>query len=133
MHTRPTSVTLVAWYAILAAAFNLFWLHLARDAPMLDETLAHTRLPIAGQYLLHYIGAAVGMAAGWAMLHGVDPARLVFIGWQALAWLIALIAAPDAGPVLRDACMLGAMCYGLFAPPANAYFMRAEAVAGADL
>lgn len=109
MRQRPLSVTIISWLFILSCG-ALFAAHLIAPHPFdLDATVAYLSL------LLAVVGGAF-------LLHGHNWARWLLVAWMAAH--IALGVRHSTSSAVLHALLFTAIAYGLFRPPAAAFFRR---------
>lgn len=115
--TRPTSVTVVAWFVIAFA-----WM--AALALLAESALTFKTTP-PRQWLFTLCSALVTSTCGIFMLKGRNWARWVYVVWSILVLAYALT---EVRPILLapGAIMMAAFAFLLFGASANRYFMRTK-------
>lgn len=124
---RPTSVSIIAWFLIVTALISVATSYSSMSNPLAQELMAKSMLSIPAQYVLMFVGLAITLATGIAMLKGLNWGRTVYIGWSALGLVIALVTSPIKVAVVPGAVIFAIIAFFLYRPTASAYFLRKEA------
>ncbi len=122
MKQRPTSITVVAWILIVIAAINLVTSAVSLNNPMVQELMAKNPIPIPVQYVMLFLGLAVMLASGIGMLNGHNWARLLYVIWSAIGFVVALATSPMKAMLIPGVLSLLVFVFFLFRPAANHYF-----------
>ena len=122
MNPRPVSVTVIAWIIIVSSAISLVSTLFLINNPTAHELMAKSPLPVPMQYAMIFVGAVVGGVCGVFMLQGANWARLLYVGWSVLGFVISFITTPAKLMLLPATVFLGVVVFFLFRPKANAFF-----------
>lgn len=126
MNSRPTSVTVIAWFLIIAGCISLVMTAAMTNNPQTQEFMSKSLLPIAVQYALNYAGALVSLVCGIAMLKGLNWGRVLYVVWSILGFVVAFATSPMKMILLPSAVLVLVIIILLFRPKANEYFLPAE-------
>ncbi len=127
MNKRPISITLIAWYLIIASLFGMIMLLTTLHNPTVQASLKQSTLPIPVQLTWISISAMVNLICGVALLKGKNWARFTYLTVGFLSFAMSLLTMHAS---MRLAALPGIVvfiiliCF-LFTPKANIYFKRA--------
>jgi hypothetical protein len=124
---RPTSVSVIAWFLIVTSLISLVTSYASLGNPIAQELMAKSLLPMSVQYVMLFAGLAITLAAGFAMLKGLNWGRTVYVAWSALGFVIALATSPIKIAVIPGAVVFAIIAVFLYRPKAATYFSRREA------
>jgi uncharacterized membrane protein YobD (UPF0266 family) len=124
MNSRPLSITVIAWIIIASSAISLVSTLFLINNPMAQELMAKSLMSIPLQYAMLFVGILVGLVSGVFMLKGANWARLLYVGWSILGFVIGFMTTPGKLMLLPSAIFLAVVVFFLFRPNANAFFSR---------
>jgi hypothetical protein len=124
MKIRPTSITVISWILIVLAGISLITSTLMLNNPTAKELMARSPLPPSVQYVLMYLGLLVMITSGVAMLKGQNWARLLYVIWSAVGFLIGVVTSPLKMATIPGFVVYLIVVFFLFRPKANQYFGR---------
>lgn len=120
---RPTSVTVIAWLALLGAAGSVFTLiRVSFDPNLLAAMRSTSRLPIEASYVHGGAGVVVGLIAGIFLLAGANWARILYLAFGASSHLITLGTTHFTPLLLPGIVYYLVVLILLTRPRANAFF-----------
>ncbi len=131
MKTRPTSVTVISWILIVMGGISLVTSTVMLNNPMVEELMKRSPFSPSVQYALMYIGLFVTITSGAAMLKGQNWARLLYVIWSAIGFLISLTTSPVKTAAIPGLIIYLVIVTLLFRPNVNRYFGTQEAGSGA--
>ena len=126
MKKRPTSVTVIAWILIVGTGITLISTTAMINNPMMLDLMSKSPIPIPIQYAITYIGSAIMLVSGIAMLKGCNWARLLFVIWSAINFLVGIVTSPMKATLILGLVSFLIIVFFLFRPKANAYFSTSE-------
>ena len=132
MTIRPTSVTVISWILIVMGGISLITCTLMLNNPMAKELMARNPLPLSVQYAMMYVGLLVMITSGLAMLKGQNWARLLYVVWSALGFLIGVATSPMKTAMIPGLVVYLVFVFFLFRPKANQYFTGSEVPSGTE-
>lgn len=127
MKSRPKSVTVVCWILIVIGILPIFTLQHAMNDPRAAELMSQSPLPLSVQYGMIYLGLAITLISGIAMLKGKNWARMLYIGWSILGFIIGIATSPAKVMMIPGIIIFAIFAFFLFRPKANAFFTGAVA------
>lgn len=119
---RPISVSIIAWFLIVTSLISLVSSYVSMDNPMVRELMSKSLLPLSVQYAMMFVGLAVTVATGAAMLKGLGWGRLVYFAWSVLGLVVGLVTSPMKIALVPGAILLAVFAFFLYRPKVNAYF-----------
>ena len=129
---RPTSVTIIAWILIVLSGLSLVTSTLTLNNPVAQDLMAQSPLPLSVQYAMLYVGLALSIVCGIAMLKGQNWARFLYVVWTAISLVIGFATSPMKAAMLPGLVVFVIVIVFLFLPKANAYFSAAGAASDAQ-
>ncbi len=132
MKKRPTSVTVIAWILIVTGGLSLITTTLMMNNPMVEELMGQSLIPIPVQYAMMYFGLLVTLTSGIAMLKGKNWARLLYVIWTAVAFLITAGTSPMKTALIPGLVLYLVVVFFLFRPKPNQYFRKVEVAGDAE-
>ena len=84
--------------------------------------MAKSPIHIPIQFIMMYGGLAVSIISGFFMLKGANWARLLFVIWSAIGFLIGIATSPAKMMLIPGAIVYGIEVFFLFQPNANKFF-----------
>ena len=132
MKTRPTSVTVISWVLVVWGGLSLITSTLMWKNPLTKEIMARGPLPVPVQYAMIYVGILVMIASGLAMLKGQNWARLLYVIWNPVGFLIGLATSPMKTATIPGLIIYAVIVFFLFRPKVNQYFGRSEAASATE-
>jgi hypothetical protein len=128
MVSRPTSITVIAWFLIgmgfLGALGTLGWLVFPKVHTR--EIVDQNPTPVPITYGMAIAGIAVDLICGYFMLRGRHWTRYMYVSWSALRLAVFLPASLNKLFMIPSALIFIAITIFLFAPAANAFFAAGE-------
>lgn len=131
MRSRPTSVTVIAWFMIASSILSAFTLLPAMNNPQVRELMAKSPVPIPVQIAISYVGLSLTIIAGIAMLKGCNWGRLLYVIWSGCGMVFGFATSPLKGAMIPGMVVYLLFCFLLYRPVATAYFRPAEATTDA--
>jgi hypothetical protein len=131
MKTRPTSVTVISWILIVAGGISLISTTAMINNPMTRELMSKSLLSVPAQYAITYLGLLITIVSGIMMLKGYNWARLLYVIWGTLGFMVGLITSPMKTAMIPGLIVFVVAVIFLFRPTANSYFSPAEPGANA--
>lgn len=126
MNTRPTSVTVIAWFLLIIGVISAVLTVAMIDNPIVIDLMKKSPLPVSLQYAIAIAGLLVMMVSGAAMLKGRNWARLLYVIWSALGLLIGLATSPVKASLFPGLVFLAIVTFFLFRPKANNFFSQTK-------
>jgi hypothetical protein len=127
MSERPTSVTVVCWILIVMAGTSLIASTLTLNNPAAQEIMSASPIPVSIQYAMMYAGLLITLISGIAMLKRQNWARLLYVGWSLLGFIISLATTSMKVLMIPGIIVFLIFVFFLFRHKANEYFKAAEA------
>ena len=124
MTNRPTSITVIGWLLIVLGALGALGMIMALgiSTPEMQELMAKNPIPIPIQYAMSFAGLAISIVSGYFMLKGQNWARLLYVIWSAVGFLIGLATSPMKIAMIPGIVVFLLIVFFLFRPKANAFF-----------
>ena len=126
MKKRPKSVTVIAWILIASVGITLITTTAMINNPMALDLMSKSPIPIPLQYAMTYIGSLMMLVSGIAMLKGCNWARLLFVIWSAINFLVGIVTSPVKGAMIPGFVLVLIAVFFLFRPKSNEYFSTSE-------
>jgi hypothetical protein len=130
MKVRPASVTVIAWILIVIGGMSLILTTAMLNNPSVKLLMVRTSLPLPVQYVITYVGQMVMITSGFAMLERQNWARLLYVIWSAIGFLIGLATSPIKAAIIPELVLYAVVVFFLFRPKVNRYFGRSEVESG---
>ncbi|MEJ2157723.1 MAG: hypothetical protein P8X96_20535 [Desulfobacteraceae bacterium] len=127
MNKRPTSITVVCWILIALGGISIISSVFSFNNPVTRELLSKSPIPVNIQYLMMFAGLVITLVCGIAMLKGRNWARLLYVGWSVVAFIIGLATSPMKAMLIPGLIIFIIFAVLLFRPKANAYFKATQA------
>lgn len=125
MNVRPTSITVVAWILIIINVISLITSTISLSNlsnPMVKELLSRNPIPIPVQFVILYVGIFINLISGIAILKGQNWARLLYVIWNFVGFVIGILTSPMKLTLLPGFLFFLVVTFFLFRPAANKYF-----------
>jgi len=119
---RPTSVTVVCWFLVISGVLSVLSGMMTMNNPMARELMAKSPIPIPVQMAMIFVGAAISVVSGIAMLRGLKWARTLYIVWCVAGIVVSLATSPMKLLILPSAVFLLLIIYFLMRKPAQEFF-----------
>jgi len=74
-----------------------------------------------------YAGLLITLVCGIAMLKGQNWARLLYVGWSIIGFIIGMATSPMKALMIPGVIVFLVVAFFLFRPKANEYFKATEA------
>jgi hypothetical protein len=126
MNQRPKSITVVCWILIIMGAISLVTSTISLNNPMAKELMAKSPIPANIQYVMMYAGLLVMLLSGVAMLKRQNWARLLYVGWGIIGFIIGIATSPMKAAMIPGLIIFLVIVFFLFRPKANEYFKATE-------
>jgi cytochrome b561 len=94
--------------------------------PIVKEIMSKNRIPINIQYVMMYAGLLVMLVSGVAMLKGQNWARLLYICWSIIGFIIGIATSPMKAAMIPGIIVFLVIVFFLFRPKANEFFKATE-------
>ncbi|MFH1440926.1 MAG: hypothetical protein ABIH18_02630 [Candidatus Omnitrophota bacterium] len=125
MGERPKSITVIAWILIVAGTISVFTSLSSLNNLMVKEIMSKSPLPVSLQYAMMYIGLAIMVVSGIGMLKGQGWARLLYVVWGAIGFLVGLLTSPMKVAMIPGLIVFAIVVFFLYRPASNQYFTKA--------
>jgi hypothetical protein len=122
MRERPISVTIIAWFLIVAGVISVFTTLSTLNNPMVEELMSKSLLPVPLQYAMMYIALAVSVICGIGMLKGQGWARLLYVIWGIIGFLVGFVTSPMKVAIIPGLIVFVIIVLLLYRPASNQYF-----------
>ena len=122
MKKRPISITVISWFLIVGGGLSLINGIASLNNPMVKEIMAKSMLPVPVQYIMFFAGILVTIISGASMLKGKNWARLLYVIWRGMGFLISFITSPMRVVLIPGFVFFAVIVFFLFRPQANEYF-----------
>lgn len=126
MTTRPTSVTVIAWILIVTGAISLISTTIMFNNAMVRDLMSQSPIPIPIQYALTYTGLLISIICGTAFLKGCNWARLLYVIWCAVNFVISFTTSPLKWAMVPGLVVYMIIVFLLFRPKVTDYFSPTE-------
>ncbi len=127
MNQRPKSITVICWILIAMGGISLISSTLSLNNPATQELMSKSSIPISIQYIMMYAGLLVTLVCSVAMLKGQNWARLLYVGWSTIGFIIGIATSPLKAFMIPGIIVFLIIAFFLFRPKANEYFKATEA------
>lgn len=124
MNQRPVSITVISWILIVIGTISLISTTAMLNNAAVLELMAKSPLPIPVQHALSYAGLLVTMVCGIAMLKGKNWARLLYVIWGVIGFVIGIATAPMKAAMIPGFVIFAVIVFFLFRPKATAFFVQ---------
>jgi hypothetical protein len=94
MIARPISITVIAWWFILAGLLGVYFSATMESNPMAAQMAARSMVSLPIQEMYGVINGFVIAGCGIGFLKGFRWSRLTYLIWYALGLVFALLASP---------------------------------------
>jgi hypothetical protein len=94
--------------------------------PDVQELMAKSPIPIPIQYAMSYAGLLVMIVSGIAMLKGKNWARLLYVIWSLVGFVIGIATSPMKAAMIPSFVVFLVVAFFLFRPKATAFFAPHE-------
>lgn len=121
---RPTSITVISWILIVISVLNLVTSTVNINNPMVRELMAKSPLPISVQFAMLYIGLAVTLICGVAMLGGHNWGRWLYVIWVVIGMIVGFATSPMKAMMIPGLLVFLIVAFFLFQPNATLYFTQ---------
>ncbi|MFK7788861.1 MAG: hypothetical protein AB8C95_05115 [Phycisphaeraceae bacterium] len=120
---RPISIAVISWILIVLGSLSLVTTLAMMGNPAVEKVMDATPLPHSVQYAMSFLGTAVMIGCGIAMLMGMNAGRWVYVGWNILGFVIALATSPAKLMLIPSLVVFLLIAFFLFRPSATEYFL----------
>jgi hypothetical protein len=131
MNQRPTSITVISWILIVIGMISLITTTAMINNPTAQELMAKSPLPIPVQHALSYIGLLITIVCGIAMLKGKNWARLLYVIWGVIGFVIGIATSPMKAAMIPGFFIFAVIVFFLFRRKATAFFIPPKGVENA--
>ena len=125
---RPLAVTIAAWYLMLTGGLTVLMFAAMRHLPEFKELFPST--PTTFDLFQLGLGLTVQIACGFYILRGQPLARNVYLAWNGVGLLMALVASGPSMIILASLSVFALMAWAMFSPKARAFFNYHKATHG---
>jgi hypothetical protein len=132
MKHRPTSITVISWILIIMGGISLITSTISLNNPMAKELMSRSIMPISIQYLMIYAGLLIMIVCGIAMLKGQNWARLLYVIWSIIGFVIGIATSPMKAAMIPGIAIFLIAVFFLFRAKANVYFAGTEVQSGTE-
>lgn len=129
---RPTSVTVIGWLLIVMGGIALIVSTLSIHNPETQQMMAQSLLPIWVHYLMLYVGLAISIVSGAAMLKGENWSRYLYVGWSIFAFATSIFTTQLKAAMMPGLVIFIVIAIFLFRQPASDYFEKKDTSADAQ-
>ena len=126
MNQRPKSITVLCWILIIMGAISLVTSTVSFNNPITKELMAKSPIPVNIQYAMMYVGLLVTLLSGVAMLKRQNWARLLYVSWSIIGFIIGIATSPMKAAMVPGLIVFLVIIFFLFRPKANEYFKATE-------
>lgn len=123
MNQRPTSITVISWILIIIGGISLITTTAMINNPAVQELMAKSPLPIPVQHAISYFGLLITIVCGIAMLKGKNWARLLYVIWGVIGFVIGITTAAMKAAMIPGFVIFAVIVFFLFRPKATAFFV----------
>jgi len=99
---------------------------------MAKELMSRSIMPISIQYLMMYVGLLIMIVCGIAMLKGQNWARLLYVIWSIIGFVIGIATSPMKAAMIPGIVIFLIAVFFLFRPKAKVYFAGTEVQSGTE-
>ncbi len=99
---------------------------------MAKELMSRSIMPISIQYLMIYVGLLIMIVCGIAMLKGQNWARLLYVIWSIIGFVIGIATSPMKAAMIPGIVIFLIAVFFLFRAKANVYFAGTEVQSGTE-
>lgn len=124
MKERPTSVTIIGWYLVVAGLMSVLSLVTVLKNPAAQEMLQAAALPLTIQYLFTVTSVIVVMVNSWLLLKGNNAGRWLYVGWHLFSFALSMFNLSSKAVLIPGLIIFLLITFLLFRPNANAYFAK---------
>ena len=124
MGKRPKSVTIIAWILIVVGVNSVFTCLASLNNPMVKELMSKSPFSIPLQYAMMCVELAVGVVSGIGMLKGQGWARLLYVIWRSIGFLIGIVTSPMKVALIPGLIFFAIVVFFLYRPASNQYFSQ---------
>jgi hypothetical protein len=126
MNTRPLSVTIIAWLLIVFAVISAATIPFTLGNPAAQELMAKSMISIPVQYFMMFAGLLISIVSGIFMLRGANWARMLYIIWGAVGFIVSFITSPAKLVVIPGFLVYLIVVFFLLRPKATAFFTGSD-------
>jgi hypothetical protein len=128
MKTRPTSVSIIAWFLIITGCISLVstTVMIMIGNPEINELMSKNLMPISLQYAIAYLGLAIMLVSGAYMLKGENWSRRLYVAWSIIGFAIGIVTSPMKMAMIPSLVLFLIIVFFLFRPKANDFFSPPE-------
>ena len=128
MKQRPKSITIICWFLIISGVISIAGSFFSLNNPMTKEIMSKSPIPLNIQFAMLYVGLVISITSGIAMLKGKNWARLLYVGWSIIGFIIALATSPMKIAMIPSLIVFAVVLFFMFRPISNQYFAGSEPV-----
>ena len=126
MKTRPTSVTVIAWFLVVTSALSVISLLRSGSNPRVQEFMSKSAVSVPVQCAMSYILIAGSIISGIAMLKGCNWGRNLYVGLTLVGFVFGFATSPIRTMLIPGLVVFVAVCILLYRPAATQYFLSTE-------
>ena len=122
--TRPTSITVIAWFLVVIGSLNLIFSTANINNPLVRELMAKRPLPVPIQLAMLYVGLSVMILCGVAMLRGHNWARWLYVIWTLVGTIVTFATSPMKVMLIPGLVVFLVIVFFLFRSNSSLYFSQ---------
>jgi hypothetical protein len=122
MRVRPVYVGLICWFLVFYNAWMLTHAFTVLSGPSIHRRMAEVPLPVEFQVAQYFLSFLVPMTMAAFMTEGANWARVTYIIWGIIHYLIEVVFVADRESFLLDLGIFAFCAAMLLLPSARAYF-----------
>jgi hypothetical protein len=128
MKNRPISIAIIAWFMIVSSIYYLIvsMVTMYNPAPQTRALMEQSVMPIPLQYGILFMGLAITLVSGIAILKRQNWARFLYVIWGTVGAIVGLIISPTKIAMVSGIVFLIVAAIILFRPKVNDYFTGIE-------
>lgn len=133
VNKRPTSVTIISWILIATSGIYLIVITATISSPIVRKIMGLSSIPFPINVVMNYVGSIIILLSGIAMLKGHRWARVLFVIWSLIGFVIGLFTTPvTATAVILNVSLLSIIIFFLFSAKADDFFSPQETSCNAE-
>jgi hypothetical protein len=127
MDKRPLSVTIIAWFLIVASLYSAFTFSSTFNNPIAQQILAQSPVPRSVLMAISAFNLVLNLVVGVALLKRQDWGRYVYVAFGLIGIVVGFFTSPIRSVILISIIFLAVFAFFLFRKPANDWFRGARA------
>lgn len=122
MTQRPLSISIISWVLIVIGSVSLITTTAMINNPTARDIMAQNPMPLPIQYAMSYLGLAIMIVSGAAMLKGRNWARYLYVISSLIVFALGFATSPIKATLIPGFVVFLVVAFLLFRPKANAFF-----------